>query len=261
MPANGRASRVIPYLLHLLLPGLGHVLVREYAFGLFVFLVTLLAVVLFFVSFLAPIPTLAEFILLGLPVVFYLFTFFDLARSMRKRHFVQGWSRRAWVLVVIGVAYQVLSPTGGVNFVIRNHPDLFILADTRFAPKYGEGEVMVTNPLAYKVNLAFVDRPFLTEMPARYDLVRVTDSHGRSRSGLVLGLPGENVQVIDGVVIVNGVPDPEQLQPLGSVLRGESPLTFVDEFSILLANIRLGAVVDVTVVPLANVDGEVSALF
>jgi len=68
-------SRFIPYLLHLLLPGLGHVLAKEYVFGLFVFLVTLLAVVLFFVSFLVAMPPLAEFVLLGLPVIFYVFTF------------------------------------------------------------------------------------------------------------------------------------------------------------------------------------------
>ncbi len=254
-------SRFIPYLLHLLLPGLGHVLAKEYVFGLFVFLVTLLAVVLFFVSFLVAMPPLAEFVLLGLPVIFYVFTFFDLARAIRKRCFTPIWSRRAVIFLIIGLAYQVLAPSGAVNFLIRNHPDIFILADTRFAPRYAEGEIMITNPLAYKVRLAFVDKPFLTKLPDRYDLIRVTDSRGQSRSGLVLGFPGESVEVIDGVVIANGEPVLEPTTALGTELRGDCPLTYVDEFSILLANVRLGTVVDVTVVPLANIDGEVSALF
>ena len=66
-----RESVTFSSLLHLLLPGLGHVFWREYAFGLFVFLVMLIAAVLFFVSFLVTIPVLVKVLLLGLPLVFF----------------------------------------------------------------------------------------------------------------------------------------------------------------------------------------------
>jgi len=52
------------------LPGLAHALYREYLFGLFIFLIMQLGVALMVVSYLVDMPTLAKWLLLGLPFVF-----------------------------------------------------------------------------------------------------------------------------------------------------------------------------------------------
>jgi hypothetical protein len=76
---------IFAWMLNLLLPGLGHFYWREYAFGLFVFLVMLLASVLYVASFFVPMPGAVTWLVLGLPIMFYGFTFVDLARTARLK--------------------------------------------------------------------------------------------------------------------------------------------------------------------------------
>ena len=81
-------------LLNLLLPGLGHSYWRDYTFGLFIFLILLVAATLFFVSFLVTLPVLVKIILFGLPTLFYIFSFLDLARTLRRHGGVSNRSTR-----------------------------------------------------------------------------------------------------------------------------------------------------------------------
>lgn len=64
-----------------IIPGAGHIYWRETLFGMFVFLVMLIAAVLFFFSFLIDLSFMVRLVLFGLPAVFFLFSMVDLGRS------------------------------------------------------------------------------------------------------------------------------------------------------------------------------------
>jgi len=72
-------------LLNLLLPGLGHCFWREYLFGVFIFLIMLITVLLFYVSMIISLPYGFKLVLFILPAIFYLFTFFDLKNVVNKK--------------------------------------------------------------------------------------------------------------------------------------------------------------------------------
>jgi len=94
-----------------------------------------------------------------------------------------------------------------VNFAARNFPTYFVQQDNRLAPLYAEGDLLKASSLAYTVDILFVNKPLMHALPARYDIVRFSTPSGQQSSGLVIGLPSEDIQVVDGVVIINGMPD------------------------------------------------------
>ncbi|HWR82480.1 MAG TPA: hypothetical protein VN285_04195 [Candidatus Deferrimicrobium sp.] len=247
-------------LLQLLLPGLGHLYWREYLFGVFVFLVTLLASVLFVVSFLFPLSWIVKLIMYTLPLLFYAFTFYDLLRSVRRRRSTGHLPLRFPVILLLGsVVYQLLSPIAPVNFGWQNRPIAFEQKDGSLSPLYSRGELLLVNRLSYSINLSLLNRPLLHSLPERYEVVAYLDSAGRQDVGLIVGLPGESVQIVDGVVVVDDLPDFGDA-PGGIVLAGDAPLTTVGGYSVLVAELNLGRVIEVHEVSLAALRGRVRVL-
>ena len=237
-------------LLNLLLPGLGHLLWREFLFGIFIFLVTLLASVLFIVSLFVHLPSAAALALYALPLLFYAFTFVDLARTVKaKREKTPPGRKTAIIFLLVGAIYQLLSPIAPVNFSLRNLPEIFIQEDNRLSPLYSEGDLLKASRLSYVVDLFIVNRPILHALPQRYDIVRFTDSFGRHINGIA-----------DGVIVASGFPDIGDA-PGGIILSGEWPLTSVGGYAILVATLSLGRIDEVHEVPLIDLVGKVNKLF
>lgn len=244
-------------LLNLLLPGLGHILWREYLFGAFVFLVCLLAVLIAVVSLFLPLSALVVGVLLGLPIVFYIFTFFDLARSVRRRRpQVSVTRRRANICLLIGIAYQVFSPSAPGNFALRNRPEFFRVSDNSLSPVLTKGDLAKASRLDYTVNVAFVGQPIFHHLPSRFDLVRYTDAKGDQQTGLVVGLPNEEIGIDQGHLYSNRTPLFGDQPPVP--ISGDWPLTYAGRMSILIAVVYLGTVQDLRAIPLKNVTGKVS---
>ena len=252
---------IFAWMLNLLLPGLGHFYWREYAFGLFVFLVMLLASVLYVASFFVPMPGAVTWLVLGLPIMFYGFTFVDLARTARlKRVSINRTTRAAVVIVAAGLLYQVLSPSAPLNFGWRNRPEIYTIPHNRLNPLYATGDILKASSLAYTVRIAFVDRPILHRLPQRFEIVRFEEASGRRRTGFVVGLPLEEVLIVDGLVVADGLPDPRDGPP-GISLTGDWPLTQTDQFSILVATVSMGSLDKVYEIPLTQLVGKVDRLF
>lgn len=259
MKTNG--IRLASLVLNLGLPGLGHIFCREYLFGVFIFLIMLIAVVLFFVSFFLSLSFWPKAILLALPTVFYIFTFVDLFRVAKIKQGKIGRSSRALLIfIVIGLVYQILAPIAPGNFFIRNYPKPFVLEDNGLSPLYSQGDLLKASRLAYSVNLFFLEQPILHTLPARFEPVRFVDQGGHERNGIVIGLPREEIQMVGGVLVVDGLPildDP----PGGLVLLGDCELTYVGEYSILTATLNLGTLDMVYMVDLRNVVGKIEKVF
>lgn len=255
------SSLILAWLLNLLLPGLGHFYWKEFSFGLFVYLITLLASVLYVALFFVPLPWYAELLILWLPVLFYAFTFVDLARTVKlKRSRMSRSARVMTILLVVGFVYQVLAPTAVLNFVWRNRPEIYTMQHNRLNPRFATGDLLKADRLHYTVNIAFVDRPILHQIPERFDMVRFIDEAGRRRTGFIVGLPDDEVMIADGLVVVNGMPDVRD-GPLGISLRGDWPLTVAGRYSILVATVNLGSIENVYEVELTQLIGKVDKLF
>jgi hypothetical protein len=249
------------HLLNLLVPGLGHAFWGEYLFAAFVFLIILVAAVLFFFCFLVSLPFTFRAILFGLPAIFYLFTFVDLERAIEKRRGkVKRSTGTAWLLLAIGVAAQLMLPTAPVNFFVRNAPDLVRQDDNRLAPLVQAGDICYVNSVAYKANLFFLDAPLTHALPDRWDLVRYRDPELGETTGLVLGNSQEELAFVNDTLFVDGYPldDPDETIPIAG---GEMSLTLVDPGSILVAKLENGRVRRVRQVPIGDVIGKVHCLF
>lgn len=249
------------FLLNLLCPGLGHVYWRECIFGVFIFLITLLAVVLFFLAVLVTLPPVAKLVLFGLPVIFYLFTFLDLGKAVMIKRGTKSRDRFiAAAVLVLAVMYQVLAPTAPTNFFLRNRPEVFRASDNSLSPFLGRGDLAAANSLAYKTKLFFLDRPVWHQLPQRGDVVRFVDFDLNPRTGLMLGLPGEQVEVVNGLLVVDGYPFSASL-PDDRLLQGDMSLTSVEPSSILVAELKLGVVDKTYQVPIDGITGRVYRLF
>ncbi|MBD3404465.1 hypothetical protein GF420_16355 [candidate division GN15 bacterium] len=258
MKFHAHHSRWFAYLLHLLLPGLGHTLWRETLFGLFVFLIMLIAAALFFLTFFVPFSWTAKLLLFGMPVVFYVFSFFDLARSIRARKRGVPGPKRGIIMLAVGLVFFLAAPIAPGNFLLRNLPALHTIDRGTVAPVFSEGDLTLVNPLAYSVNLFFLSRPVVYELPERFDVVRVRVD-GRGLDGFVFGLPHEMLEVTNGRLIVNGVPMLE-ISPVRLTSGAHWPLTSAGNRSILVATIRNGMIDAVYHVGLENVHGEITRI-
>ncbi len=253
--------KAVAFFLNLSIPGLGHVFFREYLFGVFVFLVMLIAAILFFVSFFLSLSFWPKAALLVLPMLFYLFTFIDLNRVVNhKRGTVKITVRTFLIFLALGLAYQLLAPIAPTNFAIRNFPQTFVIEDNSLSPVHTSGTVLKASRLAYSVNIFFIERPILHTLPARFDLVRFTDRDGKDLNGIVIGQPGEQVQMVDGVLVVNDLPIIDEPRG-GLMLMGDCPLTSVDSYSILVATLHLGTLDKMYMVALSDVVGKIDKVF
>ena len=137
---------------------------------------------------------------------------------------------------------------------------MFRVRDNRFSPVLKKGDVAAINRLSYRMDLFFLDTPIWHDAPKRGDLIRYVDGTWTCRTGLILGLPGEDVEITGGILTVDSYPYVAAL-PLGLQLTGDVPLTFVDRSYILVATLNLGAVVGVYHVPVGSIIGKVHRLF
>jgi len=261
MVSKFRKSVFGAILLNLFIPGLGHIYWKEYIFGIFIFLIMLLASILFFVSIFITMPLGGRIVLFTLPFLFYLFTFFDLTRIIKlKRKFLSFTKKKVIVFFLVGLFFQTLVPIAPLNFAIKNFPHIFIMPNNSMTPIYAKGDVLQTNRLSYLLNIFFIKKPVLYSLPKRYDVVSFNASSKRRQIGIVIGLPGEQIQLVDGVLMVNGLPDYD-LMSSNYNLQGNCPLTEVGEYSILVATLKLGVINNIYQVSIADLNGQVKKVF
>lgn len=250
-------SKLSAMLLNLLLPGLGHMYWKEISFGIFIFLIMLIASMLFLVTFFIQIPIYGVVLMVALPVIFYFFTFVDLNRVVKSKTKSLNRSGKAMLLFLLaGLVYELAVPLAPGNFALRNRPAMFTLKTNDFSPLFRKGELLKVSRLAYVVDIFFLKKPVLHALPSRYDIIRFADDSSVVHTGIVVGLPGEQIEIAEGVVVVNGFPDSRQ--PAGKlVLLGQWPLTTADSYSILVATLQMGVIKQVYEVSMANVIGRV----
>lgn len=250
------------WLLNLLLPGLGHIFWGEYLFGIFVFLIMLIAMVLVLFSFMVSLPGSVQVVLFGLPVLFFLFVFVDLSRSIKRRDKIKQPGRgkpSAMLFLTLGVLIQLALPLAPANFFIRNHPGLLSSADTTMAPVIEPGRTCLVDRQAYTVDLFFVDDRFYHSAVDRWQAVQFSDGMGTVRTGLVVGLPYEEVALINDSLFVNGYPLDESSDAVP--LSGSLSLTPVGAQSILAVTMNDGAIDRIYAVRLHDIIGRVHQLF
>jgi signal peptidase I len=248
-------------LLNLILPGAGHVYWREYLFGTFVFLVMTIAAVLLFFSFLVELPVGIRMMLFGLPTVFYVFSYVDLWRSIRRSGRKEARSvPGAWAFFLIAMAVCLVLPLSPVNLVLRNLPEIVRVEAGQLRPVLNDGDVCLVNRAAYRVNLFFLDEPYPRRAPVRWDLVRFRDGSRSPQTGLVLGNSGEEVVFFNDSLFVDGYPVPgPKTFSLGS--GGQVPLTHVEPNGILVATLKRGAIEGASQISPRDVIGKVHRLF
>ena len=254
-----RNSFAFAFVLNLLMPGLGHGFWKEYAFGIFVFLVMVLSAVLGLVSFLLPLSGIVKGLMFGIPVLFYAFTFVDLKRVVLKCNSAGKSFRVTAAFLAAGILWQVLSPLAPVNFAARNAPSVIHVSDNALSPVFRDGDWLWSNSLEYRANLFFVSRPQLYDLPKRGELVRFADSANVRLIGIVLGYPGEQIEISGRSLSANGV-DFDLSEMFGAPLSGSEALTQVASGSILIATIRLGMIEKVHHVPVTDISGKVRKL-
>lgn len=253
-----RDSVAMAMVLHLLIPGLGHIYWKEYLFGLFIFLVTLTASVLFIVSLFIAIPVPIRIIIYGLPILFYLFSFFDLYRSTKVRPGrLKHTLRKARVFIIVGLLFQLLWPLAPINFGILNCPDIFIQDNNNLTPFYSEGDVLKASSLTYFVNVWAVDKKIIYSLPERFDIVRFHNEAGRKFCGWVVGLPSEEIELVDNNLFVDNTPIFTTSKNI-PILSGNWPLTSAGAYSIMVATVHLGTVDRIREVPLIDIIGKVN---
>jgi len=254
-------SKAAAFLLNLILPGLGHIYWKEFIFGIFIFLIMLVAALLVVVSFFIEIPIYGYVLILLLPTIFYIFTFVDLDKTIdKKKSILKKTSKNVVIYIAAGLMFQLLVPITPANFGIRNVPEVFIVKNNSLAPMYRQGDIIKSSNLPYFLNLFFFDKPIIHHIPNRFDLIRFIDSKGEKTNGLVLGLANEQIEMLDGILVVNDYPVNEN-PPGGIFLSGYCELTTVHQHSILVATLNLGTVDKIYQVPLNEVKGKIEKLF
>ncbi len=252
-------SKVLIFFMHLLVPGLGHIYVKEYLFGIFIFLITLTASVLFTISLFISIPLLGRILIYGLPLLFYLFSFFDLYKTIKTNTKKKVPSPKKFIIFfVIGFVFQIFWPLAPANFGIRNCPDLFIQKDNSLEPFFWKDDLLKASRLEYFLDIWFIEQPVLHSLPDRFEIVKFKTEDQKEICGFVLGLPSENVEMVEGVLVVNNSP----VFILNSLnLYGDSPLISVESYSILVVTVHLGYIDKTYEVPLSQLVGKVEKLF
>lgn len=259
-PPTIETSPATAVLLHLLTPGLGHILWREFSFGIFVFLIVLLGAILFVAALLVTLPPAVEIIMFSLVAVFYLFTFLDLIRTWKRVRATSVPSRtRLIVLGLVGLGFQAFFPLSPTNFAVLNAPQYDRMETNQYAPIVRKDDLIKTSRFAYWVSFFGVSGPILHNTPDRLDLVRYrTDQHGGI--GVVLSLPGESVEVVNGTVLINDMPLVSS-RARSLVYSGEWPLTRTGDYSMLIAEVNLGRILRLHEVEILGIRGKVTTVF
>lgn len=254
-------SKYIALFMNLLLPGLGHIFWKEYIFGIFVFLIVLIGIILFFVSFFIDLSTLIIILMLTLPVIFYFFTFLDLVKTVKQKFGkVKRTRKTALIFLASGFLFQVAAPITPLNFFIRNFPQYFVVEQNNLSPLYHQGDILKADRLAYLVDIFFLEKPLLIDLPKRYEIIRFVDLNNFKNVGIVLALPKEEFEMAQGVIVINGMPD-ITLPPGNLVFMGDIELTLINEYSILVATLNLGTIDKIYEIPFKDIIGKVEKAF
>lgn len=242
------------------MPGLGHAYWNEYLFGVFVFLVSIIASIMAFLMFVLPVPDSAKLLLVGLPALFYVVSFVDLYRTTLKKKGLRAARQAPLLFLGLGIGYQVFSPSAPLNFYLRNHHVWYRQPDNSLAPVIRKDEFVSGNKLAYRADIAFFERPRLHSLPARGDLVTNSGCEGRFRTAMVIGIGEESIEVSDGRLVVDKEVA-EWLPPMGLKLSGNWPATKIQPGSVLVAEFTLGELSRTYEIPLRDVIGRAEPLF
>lgn len=247
-------------LLNLSFPGMGHLYLRDYLFGVFIFLVLLIASIVFFFGFFVEIPPVVTVVLFGVPAIFYIFTFVDLWRSMRTtpRRAPRG-TRVAWLFLIFAVAGSLLLPLAPANFLLRNLPTVYRAVDSSMEPVSSAGDLFLVNRVAYRADLFFLNQPYDYDAPERWDLVAYINSKSSEQLGWVIGCGEETVAIDHDSLYIDGSLVSRDKE--GMKLRGQLPLTPVAVGTILIATLEKGAIVGAEQVSLRDVVGKARRLF
>ena len=218
------------------------------------------AAALFFAWMLLPLPASLAWALLGLPAIFFLFSFVDLKRTIKTKAAPGSRASRTAVLFLgVALLYQLFSPITPANFIWRNSPLVFVQQDNSLMPLIHPGDLVACNTMSYSSNLFFLDRPIWHSLPEPGDPIRVIMEDGTERAVFVIGRPEEDVQIIDGQLLLNG--SPQSLGPLDARMPETYPLTLVAGNSILVADLLKRPPDRFLQVPLGNVKGRFHRLF
>lgn len=237
-------------LLNILTPGLGHLYRRDFLFGAFIFLIIQLAAILFFVSLLISLPLLALGFIFTLPALFFVISFIDLERTVRKKKKTLPSKAAIWLLL-LAVLLQFVSPTAPVNFFIRNAPTIQTATAEPGAPGVNEGDLLVINPAAYRVNIVFMPSSLIYDFPRPVQNVAFNSDNSR-HTGMILGLSGDEVQIVDGYLAINdtAIALPE------SISNASLSLTFVPPDFIMIGLFEQGDLVDTKFVFVTDILGK-----
>jgi len=245
--------------MHLLVPGLGHIYVREYLFGIFIYLITLTASVLFAVSLFISIPLLGRILMYGLPILFYFFSFFDLHKTIETKSKKKKPTQNKLIFfLVIGITFQIFWPLAPVNFGIRNCPDIFVQKDNSLEPFFKNDDLLKASRLEYFLDIWFIEQPVLHSIPERFEIVKFKTEDQNEICGFVLGLPGEDVEMLEGVLVVNNSP---LFLPNSLNFFGDIPLFSVSSYSVMVVTSHLGYIDQTYDVPVTQLVGKVEKLF
>lgn len=254
-------SKFSTLIFNLLMPGLGHIFWKDYIFGIFVFLIVLIGIILFYVSFFIELSTMVIALMLSLPILFYFFTFIDLHKTFNSKSASLNRSNRtAWIFLAVGIVFQIAAPISPTNFLLRNFPEYFIVEQNNLSPLYHQGDILKADKLAYIVNIFFLEKPLLKDLPLRYEIIRFIDVHKKKQVGIVLAFPKEEFEMGQGVVVINGNPD-INLPPGNLTFLGDIELTHINDYSILVATLNLGTIDKVYEIPFMDIVGKVEKVF
>jgi len=247
-------------LLNLILPGAGHIYFREYLFGVFVFLIMLVSIVFFFMTYLIDLSVTIKLILFGMPALFYLFSFVDLWKSIQKKSsIVPRRNVTAWMFLLVSLGMGLLVPLLPGNFFWRNRPELFTVRESTLTPLIKSGDIVWIDRMAYRVNLFFLERPINRDDPDRWDMVRFRRPGEDDQFGMVIGFGGEEVSIAGDSLFVDGLPVGACSVALNH-LSGELSLTLVDYGAILMATLNDGVLEQSYQIPVRQISGEAHCL-
>lgn len=248
-------------LLNLLLPGAGHIFWRDYLFGVFTFLIALLAACLVFFAFLVPLPLSVKIVLFSLPATFYLASFVDLYKTVQKKGRIsKRGPRAAGIFLASAFVIQLAAPVAPGFMVLLNHPSISRVASNDLAPDLRRGDRVLCVAAAYRLKIPFLPQPVWYNTPRAGEMVSFTDFDEHPRIGLVIARAGEYAEIVDGDLWINGDVQTDVF-PAQLRVSGDMPLTVAEPGSILVATLKLGALDQTYQVGGERLTGKVYRLF
>jgi hypothetical protein len=126
-------------------------------------------------------------------------------------------------------------------------------------PFLRKGDFYLIDRAAYRVELFFLDQPYVRATPDRFDVVVFENDDTQEKVAWVLGFGGEEIALQDGALTISGIE--VERDPGAPALTGGIPLTRVETGSILVASLDEGGQVGTTQISDRNIVGKVHRLF